>query len=77
VKDPSEMTVEELQDFLRKYEEKKRAKKAGGYWSGERETLRERLARDPKAYLAKRKDYEYLRRWLTDEEIAQLPLLNE
>ena len=45
--------------------------------SRSKDKLIDRLRKDPKAFLTRRKDYVYAARFLTDEEMDSLPALNE
>jgi len=69
-----EWTQQEILNFLEKEEERARKRKAY-HKDHQRETLREKILRDPQAYLTRRKDYEEAARMGID--ISKLPQLND
>lgn len=69
-----EWSQEEVLAFLEKEEQRKQRRKTYHSSHG-RETLREKIARDPQAYLTRRRDYEEAERLGIDT--SRLPQLND
>jgi hypothetical protein len=74
VKTIDEMSRDEILALIAS-EEKRRARAKAYHASHSRATLREKIARDPKAYLTRRKDYEEAERLGIDTK--HLPKLND